>query len=475
MLGWQAAGAAPLVLGEPVPHPETIATAIRIGNPASWDGRDRRPRRVGRPHRRGHRRRDPRRLPVARADGGLLRRAGVGGVGRRAAPGGRRRAGRAPTRPSCARVTGPRPEGPEPRDRRGRRSGRRGRRQRPTRWPPSSACEPGGRDMTMGKPVALVTGASAGIGARVRAQRRRLAATTSCSSLATRPGSRSSRKSSRREHGTAVEVLAADLTSTKGIAVVEARLDVGDRPVDLARQQRRLRHVRQVRRARRRGRGPGDPAQRGRAGAAHACRAAGDGSSGDGAGSSTCRRSRATSRRPINATYAATKAFVTSFTQRCTRSSEGRASTCMVLCPGFTRTEFQERAGLDAGACRVPVAAPEPVVDGGAARLRPRARGVLPRRAQPGRARCSRALTPAGITRRHRAARSCADASGVTSSGGVDALESRRPATGRTARRRGPRRTRSTWLPSHAEVALGRRARRRRCDEARGSCRRSSR
>jgi threonine synthase len=38
MLGWQAAGAAPLVHGEAVPHPETIATAIRIGNPASWDG-----------------------------------------------------------------------------------------------------------------------------------------------------------------------------------------------------------------------------------------------------------------------------------------------------------------------------------------------------------------------------------------------------------------------------------------------------
>lgn len=38
MLGWQARGAAPLVIGEPVPHPETIATAIRIGNPANWDG-----------------------------------------------------------------------------------------------------------------------------------------------------------------------------------------------------------------------------------------------------------------------------------------------------------------------------------------------------------------------------------------------------------------------------------------------------
>ena len=36
MWGFQAAGAAPIVLGHPVDQPETIATAIRIGNPASW-------------------------------------------------------------------------------------------------------------------------------------------------------------------------------------------------------------------------------------------------------------------------------------------------------------------------------------------------------------------------------------------------------------------------------------------------------
>jgi threonine synthase len=36
MLGFQAAGAAPIVLGHPVEEPETVATAIRIGNPASW-------------------------------------------------------------------------------------------------------------------------------------------------------------------------------------------------------------------------------------------------------------------------------------------------------------------------------------------------------------------------------------------------------------------------------------------------------
>ncbi|WP_116206887.1 threonine synthase [Amycolatopsis circi] len=38
MFGFQAAGAAPLVHGEPVSDPDTIATAIRIGSPASWDG-----------------------------------------------------------------------------------------------------------------------------------------------------------------------------------------------------------------------------------------------------------------------------------------------------------------------------------------------------------------------------------------------------------------------------------------------------
>ncbi len=44
MFGWQAAGAAPLVLGHPVKNPQTVATAIRIGNPVSWktaiDARD---------------------------------------------------------------------------------------------------------------------------------------------------------------------------------------------------------------------------------------------------------------------------------------------------------------------------------------------------------------------------------------------------------------------------------------------------
>lgn len=36
MMGWQASGAAPIVRGEPVADPHTVASAIRIGNPASW-------------------------------------------------------------------------------------------------------------------------------------------------------------------------------------------------------------------------------------------------------------------------------------------------------------------------------------------------------------------------------------------------------------------------------------------------------
>lgn len=38
MCGYQAAGAAPFIAGEPIKNAETVATAIRIGNPQSWDG-----------------------------------------------------------------------------------------------------------------------------------------------------------------------------------------------------------------------------------------------------------------------------------------------------------------------------------------------------------------------------------------------------------------------------------------------------
>jgi uncharacterized protein len=50
---------------------------------------------------------------------------------------------------------------------------------------------------------------------------------------------------------------------------------------------------------------------------------------------------------PRNATYGATKAFVTSFTQSVHEELRGTGVRATVACPGFTRTEFQVRAGID--------------------------------------------------------------------------------------------------------------------------------
>ena len=51
---------------------------------------------------------------------------------------------------------------------------------------------------------------------------------------------------------------------------------------------------------------------------------------------------------PKNATYGATKAFVTSFTEAVHEEMKGTGVSVGVLCPGFTRTEFQERASVPA-------------------------------------------------------------------------------------------------------------------------------
>jgi uncharacterized protein len=49
---------------------------------------------------------------------------------------------------------------------------------------------------------------------------------------------------------------------------------------------------------------------------------------------------------PVSATYGATKAFVHSFTHAVREEARGTGVTVMLVCPGYTHTEFHERAGL---------------------------------------------------------------------------------------------------------------------------------
>lgn len=57
---------------------------------------------------------------------------------------------------------------------------------------------------------------------------------------------------------------------------------------------------------------------------------------------------------PFHATYAATKAFVTSFTQSLAEELRGTGVTATAVLPGYTRTEFQARAGIEEEAEAVP-------------------------------------------------------------------------------------------------------------------------
>ncbi len=66
---------------------------------------------------------------------------------------------------------------------------------------------------------------------------------------------------------------------------------------------------------------------------------------------------------PKRATYAATKAYVNTFTQILHSELEGTGVRVQALCPGLVRTEFHERMGMDPGRLPAAIMAPEDVVE----------------------------------------------------------------------------------------------------------------
>jgi short-subunit dehydrogenase len=213
---------------------------------------------------------------------------------------------------------------------------------------------------------ALVTGASTGIG---RTFAERLARDQYDLVLVARGAERldALAKALSEQRGIEARVLAADLTEPADLARVEA--EVRERTpdllvnnagfgtvgrfaeLDLAGEEREVRlNVLALMRLTHAALGP--MLERGHGAVINVSSLAGEGAA------------------PYNATYAATKAFVTSFSEALSEELRGSGVRVQVLLPGFTRTEFQERAGIDARA--VPAFAwmePEAVVEASLAGL----------------------------------------------------------------------------------------------------------
>ncbi|WP_354643214.1 SDR family NAD(P)-dependent oxidoreductase [Kitasatospora camelliae] len=192
--------------------------------------------------------------------------------------------------------------------------------------------------------TALITGATAGIGA---AFARRLAKDGRDLVLVARDTERleSAAAELAKKYGVTVETLAADLATDAGIGAVEDRLRDADRPVDilinnagfgnrgaylqvpLEDELRMLKvHVEAVLRTTSAA-VPG-MRERGRGGVINVASVAAFVPRG---------------------TYGATKAWVVNFTQGVARDLAGTGVRLQALCPGFTRTEFHQRAGMGTG------------------------------------------------------------------------------------------------------------------------------
>ncbi|HKY68723.1 MAG TPA: SDR family NAD(P)-dependent oxidoreductase [Acidimicrobiales bacterium] len=194
--------------------------------------------------------------------------------------------------------------------------------------------------------VAVVTGASSGIG---REMARQLASGGTALVLVARDEVRLHTLAD--ELPVDVEVLAADLADPAALATVEARVADPDRPVDLVVNNAGFGTY-------------GDFATLDRAGetceigvnvtaVVRLTHAALGGMLGRGRGAVLNVGSVAgLQATPGNATYGATKAFVASFGEAVAGELTGTGVTLTTVLPGFTRTEFAERAGI--GGRRIP-------------------------------------------------------------------------------------------------------------------------
>ena len=194
-------------------------------------------------------------------------------------------------------------------------------------------------------PTALVTGATAGLGAEFA---RQLAADDYDLVLVARDTERLEQIGDEltRRHGSTVKLIGADLTTDAGCASVEQRLEDHEQPIDvlvnnagfgmykvfgsadLADEERQLDlNVRAVLRLSH--------------SAVRVMTARGSGRIVNVSSVS------AFVPRGSNATYAASKAWVTMFSEALSVQLAGSGVTVTAICPGFVRTEFHERANAD--------------------------------------------------------------------------------------------------------------------------------
>jgi short-subunit dehydrogenase len=192
--------------------------------------------------------------------------------------------------------------------------------------------------------TALVTGATAGIG---RSFATALAARGDDVVLVARDGARLDQLGAalQRDHGVDAQVLVADLVDDAGVAIVEDRLHDGARPIDVLVNNAGMgtygsfadlpveQEVYEIRLnvlavVRLTHAALGGMVTRGRGAVLNVSSLA------------------AYQPDPSSATYGATKAFLNSFTQAVHEELRDTGVHVMVVCPGYTHTEFHERAGL---------------------------------------------------------------------------------------------------------------------------------